>query len=455
MGQEKKYTYYGFIPSQIHLYVLNEANNLTSDWKLGSEYTGSPLFDGKNLAVKSMVAVVAVESDTNVEVYDLMLGRLVSKRSLGSMEKHLVLLANGTAFKVVSDKLVSVLLLNYQSMPSADVSEGPLPHTFYMSVNGLCVDKEFVFMASERVGEAENRFYTIFALETSTVTVTRDDGEQNEYSLAANAYRYLMFRSFRAYRIKSTGNIMVQSGHIDGGSYGHGYFVPCAEGGFVGRNFYARSTRSWDIKRNYGYRISAIRDTSVTVYNLETHEVLQKLSVKGESGVGFMPSAPAIAVQSDAPVTLAFLDNGTIGTGVMFIGIRPGQDTVFYLPTEAYVEAYFFATEETQVTIDDFAETIRADTPFLFTQPGTHKVHSDGNLILQVNYWPNQPDYQGLWFTGATVPCIETINIDPDVKLTPFEEGFPTMYLIIGVGVAATTIIAFLLVMTKRKSMPE
>jgi hypothetical protein len=463
------YTYYGIVPSNIFVYVLNDANNVSSGWVLGldSSRTGSPGLNGKTVATKSLVAIVAAEDDTNVEVYDLALDILVSEGHIDSMKKHLVLLTNGTTFKVVSDKQVSVLLLNYQNMPAANVTEGPLPYTFYTDVNGLYVGKEFVFMASEQIALSENKLYTIIALETSRVTVTRDDDQRNEFSLDVNKYKTLMLEPFRVYKIVSTGNIMVQSGttfaDLGGGLSPHRYRlsfpVPSAEGGFVGKFFYTRSAKGWDAFRDYGYRISASEDAKVKVYDLDSKQVINEFSVKGGNGIGFQPSAEAIYVQSDKPITLLYINNGSIGTGkpanygvgVTFMGIRPNQDSMIYLPVDANVEAYFFSSERTQLSIDNNIQTIQADSSLLYTTPGTHVVRSNNNVILQINFWPFEPENQGLWYSATVIPSIETIDTNPTVKLTPIEESFPIMYIIIGAGAAAVLAVIGILLMRRRK----
>lgn len=483
LGDPDEYTYYGVVPSKIYRYFLNDWDatptnweDLDSGWTIGLSNTaylqGAVGLNGTLVATKSLLAIVAAEDDTNVEVYDLALGSLLSEGQVSSMGKHFVFLPNSTHFKVVSDKLVSVLLLNYQESPPAVVSEGPLPHGFYTSTDGLYVGTEFVFMASQSPTEQD---HVILALENAEVTVTRDDGTANTYSLEANSYRELMLRSFRVYRIESTGNIMVQSGQITGKGAEDTtcFLVPSAEGGFVGQFFVTRSFKSqewgWDPLRDYGFRITALEDTEVKVYDLQTKEEMMTLDVKGGSGVAFHPEAIAIAVQSDKPVTLSHIHNDSIehgptgaggrfegyGNGVMFMGIQPDEDTMVHLPTEAYVEAYFFASEETQITIDGFTHTIQADSGLLYTMPGTHRVRSDNNVILQVNLWPREPEFQGLWYRGAAIPCIETVGNNPEVTLTPIGGGFPMMYVMIGAGAAAVAVIAGLLVMKRRGGKPS
>jgi hypothetical protein len=470
---DEEYTYYGVVPANNYQYNLTDPDDPNSEWILNARY---------GVARLTLLTITAGQDNTNVKVYNLTTGKLVAQDQLNSMENLYVTLSNGTIFKVVSDQPVSVLLLNYQGMPDASATEGvlslfPAPSTFYTSTDGLFVGKEFVLTASEQtsvvVDGRTGAFYTILALETATVTVTRDDGEETPYSFEPNTYRFLLLRPFRTYRFESTGNIMIQSGTIPGVADRDNlglvddFFVPAAEGGFVGKTFYTRSSTEWDIQRDYGYRVSAVEDARVTVYNLETYEVLEVLSVKGGSGVGFLLAAPVIAVQSDRPITLELIHNGSIeqthpraghpggiyggyGRGLTFIGIRPNEDTPIYLPVDSHVEAYIFASEETQITIDGSPYTLSADSYYSYTQPGTHTIRSERNIVVQVNSWPREPANQGNRFSGALVPCVETISLVPEVTLTPLGAGFPMMYVAIGIAAAVIAVVAMFLLRKKR-----
>lgn len=192
------YTYYGVVPSKIYRFNLTDTNDRNSVWRLDTGSVGNT----------SLIAISVAEDDTNVMVYDLTLDRLVSEVTINSMKKHFVLLSNGTVFKVVSDKQVSVLLLNYHSIPNATAREGPLPRGSYLSTDGMYVGKEFVLMGSSQGINAE---YTMLALEKTRVTVTRDDGDEQQYPLDANSYKNIILSPFRVFKFESTGNIMIQS----------------------------------------------------------------------------------------------------------------------------------------------------------------------------------------------------------------------------------------------------
>lgn len=111
-------------------------------------------------------------------------------------------------------------------------------------------------MASqELVGES----YIIFALEPSEVTLIREDGMRQVFKLEANGFKRLALKPFMAYKIESTGNIMVYSGYTN-----PKYFIPAAEGGFFGRRFYMSSRTSWE-PTDYGFRIMALEDADVKI----------------------------------------------------------------------------------------------------------------------------------------------------------------------------------------------
>ncbi|MEM2960687.1 MAG: hypothetical protein QXU67_03685, partial [Candidatus Bathyarchaeia archaeon] len=208
------------MPAKIWRYFLADWNatpgwmDRSAEWILGFDTAGYGVgavgLNGRLIALKALLTIVATADNTNVAVYDLTTGNLIDAASLGAGERRYVLLNNGTRFKVLSDKHVSVLLLNYQKIPEKPV-EGPLPHGFSNATNGLFVGKEFIFMASQGT---TGTYDTILAVEPSEVKITRDDGYETTYKLDANSYQYIQAKPFSIYKITSTGNIMVQAGTI-------------------------------------------------------------------------------------------------------------------------------------------------------------------------------------------------------------------------------------------------
>jgi len=248
------------------------------------------------------VAVVGIVDGTHVKVYSVDNGSLVSEATIDSMQKHYTVFRNGTLFRVETDKLASVYLLNYGSVPAGNASSGPLPETFYQDVNGAYVGKEFILLGG---GIGYTVGYAIFALENAEVTVTRNDSVQEQYSIPVNTWKEILWQPFRTYKIESTGYIMIQSGRpVDIWGDARSFFLPAAEGGFVGKTFYSWCQPSWDPTESYGFRASSTQDAKITVWNLETGQLILSTNVIAGSGVSVKPSANAIVVQSDNPITL-------------------------------------------------------------------------------------------------------------------------------------------------------
>jgi len=454
-AQDEKYEYYGYVPAKMWRYNLTNDNNLTSGWRLATNSTRTSGF-----GIAGLVAVVGIVDDTHVEVYSMDNDSLVSEATIDSMQKYYAVFRNGTFFRVETDKLANVYLLNYGSVPAGNATSGPLPTSFYQDVNGAYVGKEFILLGS---GNGYGIGYIIFALENAEVTVTRNDSIQEQYSIATNAYKEIMWQPFRTYKIESTGYIMIQSGRpTDIWGNARTLFLPSAEGGFVGKTFYSWSQPNWDAVESYGFRASSTQDAKVTVWNLETKQEILTINVQAGSGVGFQPSANAIVVQSDQPITLQYLHNGSIasslgqgvygayGSGVGYLGVKSNEDTAFYLSVDSYVEAYIFASEDTDITLDGNPWTIRANSYYSLTQPGTHIINANKNVVVETLNWPNTPWYQGLAYDGVQIPSVQTVDVAVDVTLTPLGEGFPIMYVVIGAAAAGIGVIVAFIFMRGR-----
>jgi len=448
----EEYVYYGVVPERIWFATTR------IQWFVPEE---GFLLDSGSVATSALVSIVGLQDDTTVQVYTLEDENLVDEANLNTMEKHFVRLANGTKFKVVSNHLVTVMLLagnvgGEELDPS--MNQGPTPATFYTSTDGTYAGKEFIFMASQGLTGFP---YKVLALEDAEVTITDEDGIEDSFSLEANTYEELLLTAFKAYRAESTGNIMIQSSTSGARLEPRSFFVPSPQGGFVGRVFYSSSTTSWDTTEEFGFRISALEDARVTVWDVEFKSKIQELEVQAERGVMVKPKGDEIMVESDQPITFSYVHNGSIrrswgwayGAGVAYMGVKPNEEALLYLPQNSSVEAYIFAHEDTLVNIDDVAMQLNPDSFFLLTVPGTHKITSDRNVVAEVIHWPLMPSFQGIASFGVVVPCIQTLDLTPDVNLTPMvTEGFSTTYIVIGIAVAAIAAAAAGFILMKRRT---
>jgi hypothetical protein len=455
VSRSEEYIYYGVVPGRIHYAVPKH-------YTFGSLIRGGAFeIDPRSVAGSALVSIVALQDDTDVKVHTLEDNRLVAEATLNTMEKEFVRLPNGTKFKVVSNHLVTVMLLGgnvggEELDPS--MKEGPTPATFYTSTDGTYVGKKFIFVACQGL-----RFlpYRVLALEDAEVTLTDEDGVEDSFTLQANTYESLSLTAFEAYKVESTGNVMIQSG----GPGGRSFEVPSVEGGFVGKVFYSSCLRSsftaWDTIEDFGFRISALEDVRVTVWDVEFKRTIAEFEIRGGEGVGFKPKADEIMIEGDKPIVFSFVHNGSLrrsfgwgyGVGVTYMGVRPNEETLIYLSSNSSVEAYIFAHEDTLVNIDDVSMNLKPDSFFLLTVPGTHKIMSDKNIVIQVIHWPLTPPIQGIASFGVAIPCIQTTNLTPDVSLTPMvTEGFTMTYVTIGIAAAVVVAAAAGFIIMKRRT---
>jgi hypothetical protein len=454
---EEEYVYYGVVPERTYQYqpkhTLHGAVDLTAGWKLNTA----------SLRSTALIGIVGFKDNTQVKLYVLenKAWKLKTEVTLGKMEKSFHVLPNGTIFKVATSNPALVLLLSAlptESPPTLEDFEGPTPVTFYISTDGSYVGKEFMILASQGLsGEP----YHIFSLEPAQVTITREDGVKTTFKLEANSHKQLALKAFKVYHIESTGNLMIQSG----GPGGMTFFIPSATGGFVGKRFYTRSAGSFGVKEDYGFRICALEDTKVKIWDLAYKKIIQEVQVKGGETVNLKPEAAGpdyvIAVESEKPITFSFVHSGNIkreygwayGRGVTSFIVMPNEETPFYLPTNSTVKVYIFASEDAQVMIDDVPVTIKKDSFFTLTTPGIHRIRSDKSLVIEIIQTPLIPPTQGVDGFGFTVLSAELANVKPNVKLSPIaaETGFPTTMIIAGVAAAGAAAAIGVLATRRRK----
>jgi len=452
---QEEYTYYGVIPNKLWEYVLNDTQH--------PEYGYIFEQDVDTRRTQILVSVTATENNTHALIYNLDNDNPIYQTTLYAMQKHFVLFPNGTKFKVVTDRYASVMILNFPNIPpnSSPNVRDAMPFTYIASVDGAYVGKEFIFMASWSPGAGIFESYRIFALEKADVTITDENGSEQSYSISTNSYKDVAIDTYVSYKVESTGNIMIQA--MEGLGRGNGriyYFVPSAEGGFVGATFYTTSTTDWDQVEDYGFRISATQDSEVAVWDLDLKTKILDVTVQGGAGTCVQPKATAIMIQSTKPITVEWLANGSTtrrtagdayGAGIAYIGVKPNEETQILLPTNSTNEAYIFAYRQTTVTIDDDAVSISAGSYYLLTMPGKHTIVSDQNVVIEVISWPLNPPIQGLNFGGVEIPCVQLTDVVPNVTLTPMEESPLMTYAIIAVAVVAAAAGSGFIVMRRRK----
>ncbi|NIM45897.1 MAG: hypothetical protein GTO54_09795, partial [Nitrososphaeria archaeon] len=143
----EEYVFYGYAPSTVKpIYYYFESTNHGPRHR----YVGSP----------PQLTIVGLHDDTTVKVYDLDDKGVIASFTINGMEFRRISLANETYFKVVSDRLVSVLL----SGGGWKEWGGHGASAFYPSTDGGYVGDQFIFAPI-------NATNTIFFIEDAHVTI--------------------------------------------------------------------------------------------------------------------------------------------------------------------------------------------------------------------------------------------------------------------------------------------
>ena len=424
-----------------------------SDVHCSSEYVYYGVVDCR--AKEALIALVGLEDDTIVRIYDLGRDKLISEVRLDRLEKRFVVISNGTMFKLVSDHLVSVTLLAGRELPDPKSDKGPVVIGFLTSTSGNYVGKEFIFVASQ---ELSGTPYRILALEDSKITIFKEDGgEYMSFSLKANEYRDISLKSWVAYRVKSTGNIIIQSGEI---WRLRSLFIPSVDGSFIGRHFYSRSLCSWPAHFDYGFKILSLKNAKVTIWDVKFKRVIERLKVEGGRAATVKPKAEEIFVESDEPIVLSFVHNKSVRALIeyrassSYMSVKPGVEALIYIPMKGKSKAYIFAYEDTVVEIDDAPLTLRKDSYFMI-KPGIHKIKASKDIVIQLVHWVLLPPEwlaYSLEEFGTPIPCVQTVNTTPKVKLKPLTgEAMQISYTTIGAIIAIIVIATLCLIAVKRR----
>lgn len=146
----------------------------------------------------AFLMIAACRNETEVTVYRLPNHEVLRTARLRIMEKLFVRLPNGTFFKVVSNKPLSVTLVGGKKGGQDLDPRSPfsfVPNSFYTSVDGGVVGREFIFIASQDPIGAP---YRIVALEPSEVIIEDENGSViHRFRLAPSEFKELGLRPSR------------------------------------------------------------------------------------------------------------------------------------------------------------------------------------------------------------------------------------------------------------------
>lgn len=420
-------TYYGYVPSVI---LVRGATGL----------------DPRSVQLSARVVLIGNHDGTSASAFLLPERKLLGEFTLNRMERVELSLPNGSVFKVVADKPLTVMLAG-----GVEVTESSGVSTFQTSVGGGYVGREFIFLALESrypsrgsVGGLPQRVY---AFEECDVTVW-DENETNvaEFRLPANGFKELSLTPDIVYRLEASGNVMVQTFAL-GEFRAKTCFYPAVEGGFLGKLFYGSGPMpEATVPPKRGFVASGAGQPALKVADLEFQKAYGEFEFN--DSWAFLPASGLkvrhLVVEAETPILLYFKsdENSTDGGGVAMGGLRAGQTSYLYAPRG---ESYLFAAEETVVTLDDVDLRVPADSVVPIPE-GVHKLAATKNVLFEVvNIWWN-----GLSTFGVTLPSVESLDVSNEgLKLRKVgEESLPWTYIAAGVAAA---VVAVVLLMARRR----
>lgn len=317
---------------------------------------------------------VGIHNRTNIWLFDITKEEAKLVR-FGSVDRMKLLthhdIRGGRYYKVIATKPVAVSI-------GGDGAYSFGYNTFYPSVEGSYVGKEFIFMAVP----SGYREHVIFGIESSEVEVYDSAGRKVfEDSVPAYFYVKIDLKEREMYRISSSGNITVST--WSGNSIAA---CPSINGSFVGRKFFG-VTIPW---ATGAFAVFAYEDSDVIVHGAATpyRRVLRRGEYWYQSGVGKVyltfESSGDIAVWTgdiEGPV-----DHITyMGDDITFIGGREGKEFIFYAPhaVAAPGGAVIFAWKDTEVYVNETRYVLREDR-YLNLKTGFYHVKANNTIIIQI-----------------------------------------------------------------------
>lgn len=442
---------------------------------------------------RDYVYVIGLSDNTQISVYDIADPSAASLATEGSVDAGESFLFKAKAkgyYKIISDKPVVAWLVGGGASNWEDQNlAGCGGSTFYASVNGSYVGREFTYMAGGTYyyhGEGGSSWlgidvYTpippadfetkVYSLQASDVRVYNVAGELlYHFSMGPDMCRSFPSPPWRIYRVVSTGDIILQCA---GG--GNCFTVsPSASGNIVGKVHYG-STFAW--QRGCFLCIS-YEACEVKVYDMDTGVMLYEhtFTAPGEywyqGGKGIRLPGPAFTIQDALKQVpdnvgtrnLKFESTGNIvvyvgdtesavydddspmwiGDDIGFAGGIDAKDFYVYAPTYLVV----FAPSDLHLEINGTGQDIKANHYLTSMKSGIYHIVSDEPIIVEV--------------VGTGSGAAATANdyaaylmSFPDIPTAPPETGgkstFDIFTVAAGVTVACVTV-SLVIIRNKRKT---
>ena len=369
-----EYAFYGYAPPTVKpIYYYFASTNHGPRHR----YVGSP----------PQLTIVGVHDGTSVEVYDLNDKGMIASLTINRMEFRRISLANDTYFKVVSGKLVSVLL----SGGGWKEWGGHGASAFYPCTDGGYVGYEFIFApinSTNVIFFIEDAHVTIQDAEASVIAELEGTAGETRTIHLERLTGEADFLALKVYRVVSTGRILIAA--LATNSF---LYLPCLTGGFVGKQFLA-------VRGDFYTTISvALDDAEIVFYDVKRpgwHKTLfgpdLKLGLSAGEWHNISDIRTPMRIDSTGNISILIGDGGGwygsgteafypehMGDDMSLVVVRPGQKFGFFVPTEALL----FAHEESTIDIDVAKVKAKKDEYFRLAQ-GVHVVKADAPITIEI-----------------------------------------------------------------------
>ena len=460
LAADDQYVFYGYAPTTKGTIALSKPTVNATEFLTG----GIRLF------------IIGTSDGTDVEVYDLADNALLDSTIVNAMEVYELTLENETFFKVVSDKMVSALLEGGAPRIWTTSHQHPAEgySTFYPSIEGSFIGREFVFLATKTfwvpmIYTYEEDLYHFYGLEQAHVTVYDATGETAaDFDVDARSSSRIKLKSGEVYRAVSTGNIMILATHEDAFTY-----LPSLTGGFAGKHFMATRPGSTWAGDKQTTLVIAQEDSEVSVYDLTRpgwQIAMSGPDVKDSIAAGEiwfsteMEANKPVGVESTANVAILFGGGGyqwgtsytepfqepqNMGEDISFLAVNAGEEISFYAPSMAII----FATDESIAEVDGVAGTMEKDGYRILLE-GFHKARADKPLVIEVlgdaNTYSSADVEHGYEDWGSYLIPVQSIGLAfPEPP--PIGGMGELLTYIIGGVVAVVAVVVIVVVLRRRR----
>ncbi len=455
-AEAEKHVYYGYVPPSTDMGNLDELIN-------GRVYNYTPP------SGTALLDVVGTEDNTEVEVWDIITKEIITKFTVGRLEKKTVFIPFGTYFKVVSSKRVLAMLSGGDQYVIRGTS------CFYPSIEGGFRGREFIIIPatvfdSYFTGVRCGYNALILGIKGGSFKIVDSSGE---WSLSASikqheVKRYLLWcRIEHGEWIRGAGNSMIfelkgdadiMIAAVNSESF---VIVPAVSGGFVGKLFFVPTCYSYDMYEGIAVMMIIPQEAcKVEIYDSKTmRKVAEKTFSERDAAqdaywfykIGkvrekefIVKSTGRILVITGcagnrAAIPWIHIAPGphTLGPDVSFMGLRPGERVKVFVPTLGIV----FAPETLRVIVDGKEHTLKEDE-FLLLDPGMHTIESEKVVIIEVI--STRGEVPRNWGAYLLEPRDIIVSYKVPSGFGERPGGFGIMYIVVPALIVALAIVGFL-----------